>query len=209
MRIEPLGDEAYILRDLEVPPYRLAEYLNNLRPPGLVEATASYHTVGLYVDPNLFDPSILDVEVGLLPTSQVIHEIPVCFEMGEDLESAAVALQLDQARLIELFCGQTYTCFAIGFSPGFPYLGYLPPELQGLDRLPSPRLKVPAGSVAVTGDQAGIYPSDHAGGWQILGRTPLTLVDERTDYFPISAGHQVRFAPINRDEFEARRGKRL
>ena len=209
MQIEPMGEEAFILRKLPVSPYRLAEKLNWLKPAGLIEATACYETVALYVDPGTFVLESLRFDVSDGPQESVSHQIPVCFALGEDLESTASSLSLTVENLIDSFCAQPYRCFAIGFCPGFPYLGYLPKELQGVDRLPAPRLKVPAGSVAITRDQSGIYPSDHAGGWRILGRTPLTLVDASSDYFPILAGHQVSFAPIDRDEFEARRGERL
>ena len=65
---------------------------------------------------------------------------------------------------------------AIGFSPGFPYMGYLPSELCGVPRLESPRLRVEPGSVALTGRQTGIYTETRPGGWNLIGRTPLQLV---------------------------------
>ena len=78
--------------------------------------------------------------------------------------------------------------YAIGFVPGFPYLGYLPAELCGVGRLPSPRLRVEPGSVGLTGRQTGVYPLPRPAGWNILGRTPLTLVDVADGYFPIRVG---------------------
>lgn len=206
MKIEALGDSAYILRNLEQEPYLIARALNASPLPGLIEAVASYETVGLFVDPFTFDihsfslPKVLDIQ-------EKVHRIPVCYEMGEDLETAASALELSSAEVIELHSGIEYTCYALGFCPGFAYLGYLPEKLSGLPRLSSPRLRVPPGSVAITGRQTAVYPLERPGGWYLIGRTPLTLVAE--DYFPIEAGDKVTFYAISADEFETRQGERL
>lgn len=209
MRIEPLGDSAFILREIDSSPAALAEHLRNAKVPGLLEANASYQTVGLYVDPLLFEIASLEVDFQVSEKETVHHTIPVCFELGEDLSSCADELSLSSKDLTDMFCSQAYRCFAVGFCPGFPYLGYLPPRLSGLERLSSPRAIVPAGSVAVARDQVGIYPMNHPGGWRILGRTPLTISNTEADYYPISAGHEIRFIPVSRDEFETRRGQRL
>ena len=86
--------------------------------------------------------------------------------------------------MIALHGGTRYTVYAIGFCPGFPYLGYLPDELAGVPRLPAPRLRVEEGSVGLTGRQTGIYTEVRPGGWNIVGRTPLRLVDVACEYFP-------------------------
>ena len=99
--------------------------------------------------------------------------------------------------------------YAIGFVPGFPYLGYLPAELCGVGRLPSPRLRVEPGSVGLTGKQTGIYPLPRPGGWNILGRTPLTLVDVADGYFPLRVGDRVRFSRIDEAEYHRREGERI
>ncbi len=85
------------------------------------------------------------------------HVIPCCYELGPDL--ARVAEQTGRASdgVIRLHAGTEYVVYAIGFCPGFPYLGYLPPELSGVPRLSTPRLRVEAGSVGLTGRQTGIY----------------------------------------------------
>jgi len=100
--------------------------------------------------------------------------------------------------------GRDYTVFAIGFLPGFPYLGYLPEALCGLPRREAPRVRVPAGSVAIAGRQTGVYPAESPGGWYLLGRTPLRIVDVARGHFPIRAGDRVRFEPISPAEFDAR-----
>ena len=94
--------------------------------------------------------------------------------------------------MIRLHAETEYTVYAIGFCPGFPYLGYLPPRCAGC-RGWSPRLRVEAGSVGLTGRQTGIYTEARPGGWNLVGRTPLELVDVADGYFPLRTGDRVRF----------------
>ena len=102
-----------------------------------------------------------------------------------------------------------YTVCAIGFCPGFPYLGYLPDALCGVPRLPAPRLRVEAGSVGLTGRQTGIYTEPRPGGWNLIGQTPLELVDVAAGYFPLRTGDRVRFERIDQGEFRRLVGQRL
>jgi KipI family sensor histidine kinase inhibitor len=114
---------------------------------------------------------------------------------GEDLPAIAQTLGIDRERVIELHCAPTYTVAFMGFAPGFPYLIGLPPELE-LPRLVTPRVDVPAGSVAVAAAYCGIYPRSSPGGWNLLGRTDVTLFD--ADHHPpalLAPGDQVRFEP--------------
>ena len=209
MRIERLGDQGFILRDLACPPAALAKAAENVR--GVFEAVTSYDTVGVSAGPELELSDLEDLELTCVSvaTVPIRHSIPVCYALGEDLEEAAATLSLTTQEVIALHSGGSYTCAAIGFCPGFPYLAGLPPRLQGLPRRGSPRPRVEPGSVAITRDQAGIYPLPRPGGWTIVGRTPLVLVDVEQDYFPISAGDVIRFVPIDSEEFEARKGERL
>jgi len=129
--------------------------------------------------------------------------------MNYDLKSIAARLQLSEADVMQHHLDAVYTVYAIGFVPGFPYLGYLPAELSGLPRLAEPRLRVPAGSVGLTGRQTGIYPLERPGGWNILGRTPLELVNLEDEYFPLQVGDEVRFTRIDEAEYAQLAGERL
>jgi len=103
---------------------------------------------------------------------------------------------LSPERVIELHSAATYLVYFLGFSPGFPYLGGLPPELA-TPRLATPRKRTPAGSVAIGGSQAGVYPTDSPGGWRIIGRTPLRLFDAKASPPALLAmGDTVRFVPL-------------
>lgn len=214
MRIERLGESTLILRDLgEVPAHFWADRIRKLEREGVEDVVASYETVGVYFDPNVFDPAKagfdrISIEEGAQEGSQT-HRIPVCYELGEDLESVANGLGLSVEEVVALHTGARFRCFAVGFCPGFPYLGYLPDELSGVPRLDRPRTKTSPGSVGITGRQTGIYPLETPGGWPIIGRTPLEIVNVKDSYFPISPGDEIVFEPISFDEFESRKGTRL
>jgi inhibitor of KinA len=126
-------------------------------------------------------------------------EIPVRYggEFGPDLEDVARHARLSPERIVDLHASARYLVHFLGFSPGFPYLGGLPPELA-TPRLAVPRKLVPAGSVAIGGSHAGIYPMESPGGWRIIGRTPLRLFD--ADASPpalLAMGDRVRFIPVS------------
>jgi inhibitor of KinA len=137
------------------------------------------------------------------------HVVPCCYELGPDLARIAEYTGLTTEEVIRLHTCEEYIVYAIGFCPGFPYLGYLPKPLCGVPRLPSPRLRVEPGSVGLTGRQTGIYPLERPGGWNILGRTPLQLVDVEDGYFPIRAGDLVTFQRVDEAEFKKLQGHRL
>ena len=122
-----------------------------------------------------------------------MHEIPLRY--GDDLDKVAKKIGRTVEEVIHLHSSATYTVAAIGFSPGFPYLIGLPEELR-LPRLDTPR-PVSAGSVALAGDQAGIYPFDSQGGWHVIGQTSLTLFDPQNDSPSLLApGDQVKFTAV-------------
>ena len=135
-------------------------------------------------------------------------EIPVYYgpEVALDLEEISAQTSLSPTEVIRLHSETTYRVYAIGFSPGFAYLGSTPQALR-VNRKATPRLKVPQGSVALADNQTAIYPSSSPGGWQILGRTAQPLLDWSADRpTPFEVGDQVRFIPIERDEFLANGG---
>ena len=139
----------------------------------------------------------------------VAHRIPCCYELQLDLSRVAKHLELSTDEIVRLHSETEYTVYAIGFCPGFPYLGYLPDKLGGVPRLESPRPRVDVGSVGLTGRQTGIYTEARPGGWNIIGRTPLELVHVADGYFPIRTGDKVQFTRINESEFQRLLGQRL
>jgi KipI family sensor histidine kinase inhibitor len=131
-------------------------------------------------------------------------EIPVCYggEYGPDLERVATHAGRSAREVTTLHAGADYVVHAIGFSPGFPYLGGLPSELA-TPRRATPRPRVPAGSVGIGGTQTGIYPLESPGGWNLIGRTPRRLFDAaRTEPALLRAGDRVRFRAVEAGEYE-------
>src|SRR6266404_5564998 len=142
-------------------------------------------------------------EVQLAPPRSV--EIPVCYggEYGPDLNEVAEQNGLTPEQAIELHTSTEYRVYFLGFVPGFAYLGELPEQLV-TPRLATPRRKVPAGSVAIAGNQTGVYPFETPGGWRLLGRTQLAMFQaDRDGLSLLSLGDHVKFTPITRQQFEA------
>jgi inhibitor of KinA len=115
---------------------------------------------------------------------------------GEDLPLVAELTGLSPSQVIELHAGTEYDVFMLGFAPGFAYLGVVP-EAIVVPRRPSPRPRVPAGSVAIAGRQTAVYPVESPGGWNLVGRTELVLWDpSREPPALLAPGDRVRFVPI-------------
>ncbi len=132
-------------------------------------------------------------------------EIPVCYE-GEyapDLADVARHCGIAPAEVVQLHSAANYIVQAIGFAPGFPYLGGLPEKLF-TPRRPTPRVSVPAGSVGIGWRQTGVYPLATPGGWQLIGRTPLVLFRPQ-DKAPamLRVGDHVKFRALSREEYAA------
>jgi KipI family sensor histidine kinase inhibitor len=132
-----------------------------------------------------------------LPEARTL-EIPVVYggDDGPDLEAVAALNGHTPDEVVAIHSGAGYLVYFLGFSPGFPYLGGLP-ETIAAPRLETPRRRVPAGSVAIGGQQTGVYPTASPGGWRIIGRTPLRLFDPAGD--PpclLRMGDHVRFVPL-------------
>ena len=124
-------------------------------------------------------------------------EIPVHYggENGPDMDRICETSKLSLDGVIAKHSGQTYRVCMMGFIPGFTFLSPAPKELHH-PRLATPRAKVPAGSIGIANWQTGIYGLESPGGWQIIGRTPLSIFDaKRETPFLLNAGDRVRFIP--------------
>ena len=207
--IEPLGDQGLLARFCNEEAALAWSLAAREKLPAKWEIVASYRTVAVFAC--LTNQSRLELEerLGLIAPSNGasagrLIEIPCCYSLGPDLEEAAKALHTDGASLARMHAGAEYTVFAIGFVPGFPYMGWLTDGMSGLDRLPSPRTRVPAGSVGITGRQTGIYPAEVPGGWRLIGRTPCILADlteGESGWFALRPGDRVRFRQISEPDF--------
>jgi inhibitor of KinA len=147
--------------------------------------------------------SVLSVLEPRLNLPSRIVELPVCY--GEayalDLEAVVALTGLTSREIIRRHSEAEYVVRMLGFMPGFPYLAGLPTELQ-VPRKERPRLNVPAGSVAIAGNQAGVYPVVSPGGWQVIGRTPVRLFDPQSaSPSLLQAGDRVRFRQVSPSEY--------
>ncbi|MFP2768876.1 5-oxoprolinase subunit PxpB [Oceanisphaera sp. KMM 10153] len=183
----------------------------------LVDLVPSYTTLLVQFDPLTLDHGearalLQGLLAELIPVeeddSAPVRTLPVWYHpsVGPDLARLEQHTGLDTDRIIELHSGHCYRVFALGFAPGFAFMGTLPAPLE-LPRHDSPRPRVPAGSVAIAGRQTAVYPSVTPGGWNLLGRTPTRLFDPTSRQLSLlRAGDRVRFAPVDRAEFERQGG---
>ena len=218
-RILLLGDSALTIEfGNEIDPkinahaIAFAETIVGQRWSGIHDIIPTYRSVTVHFDPLQWESATLAKKLKTLPRREpdqaeppgILHEIPVLYgdEWGQDLEEVATFAGLQPAEAIALHASVLYRVYMLGFSPGFPYLGLVPGQLA-MPRRATPRTKVPAGSVGIADRQTGIYPTETPGGWQIIGRTPISLYRKtRTNTFLLKPGDRVRFKPIMRDEFD-------
>jgi KipI family sensor histidine kinase inhibitor len=147
--------------------------------------------------------SLSDYNDGTIALNSTHWDIPVCYdeEFAFDLNNLSKQVKLSTKEIIKLHSGVTYTVFFIGFLPGFLYLGGLDSKLY-LDRKSTPNLNISKGSVAIGGQQTGIYPQDSPGGWHIIGKTPIELFNpNQNSPCIINSGDKVKFVPISKKEF--------
>jgi inhibitor of KinA len=181
---------------------------------GIIEIVPTYRSLLILYDPLILSIGELKervegVEEGLARFSfpeGKLTRIPAVYggSFGPDLEGVAEYLRISPEEVVRLHCSRPYLIYMIGFMPGFPYMGELPGALV-TPRLKTPRLSVPAGSVAIAQKQTGIYPVESPGGWKIIGRTPVKLFDpEKAPPALLQTGDYVEFYPVTEREFQER-----
>ncbi len=184
--------------------------------PAYCSLTVHYDVVALYDErtsafENLkqFLQTLLQNDDCATPLEQRLIRIPVCFAspFAPDLESLAEQKNLSVADFVQIFITTTYTVYMIGFLPGFAYMGKVDSRIAA-PRKSSPRQNVEAGSVGIAGEQTGIYPLDSPGGWNIIGRTPLSLFNKaEKNPVRLRPGDSVTFYPITENEFADHPGR--
>lgn len=202
----------------------LQQFIHQLFIPGFIETVPAYCTLTVYYNPLAVVKAIPESENNIakwmtnylqnqlsnwqpgdyLSFKKSSIEIPVCYddEYGLDINEVAQYHQTTKEAIVGLHTSHTYHVYMMGFSPGFPYMGILSDNLA-TPRKKQPQLNVPAGSVAIAGNQTGVYPLQSPGGWNIIGRTPLKLFDkQKTNPFLLNTGDEVKFVSITKQEFE-------
>ena len=188
------------------------ERIKELQLEGIIELVPTYCALLVEYDAMLYSYSEIcniiepTLEEGMTNTTNelvTVVEVPTVYggEFGPDLSFVASHNHLSEAEVISIHSGTDYLVYMLGFIPGFTYLGGMDPRIA-TPRLSSPRTLIPAGSVGIAGEQTGTYPSDSPGGWQIIGRTPVTMYDmSKAQAALLNAGDYVRYVPIDESEF--------
>jgi KipI family sensor histidine kinase inhibitor len=217
IRFLPCGDTALTVQfgetidaQLNAQVLALAEKLDAARLPGVIELVPTFRSLTIHFDPRAMTMTTLQQRANVLLSASLrgsvesrVFTVPVCYDaaFGLDLDDVSALTGLSVADVIARHSARTYHVYSIGFLPGFPYLGDLGEELV-LPRRPTPRLKVPTGSVAIAMAMTGVYPLESPGGWHILGRTPVPLFDIQQD--PPSLlrpGDKVKFTPVSAETY--------
>ena len=182
----------------------------NGRIDGILNCTPSYNKLIINFDLNLtnakkilnFLQSIDFSKLSLVLESNT-WTIPICYDFGIDLNDISRKLKIDKNEIIKIHSQTTFYIYMIGFVPGHPFMGDLDSMLY-LNRLETPRVKVPAGSIGIIEKFCNIYPYESPGGWNIIGRTPIKVFNNKNETQPclLSPGDIVNFKPISKKEFD-------
>jgi KipI family sensor histidine kinase inhibitor len=143
-----------------------------------------------------------------IQTGKVI-ELPAYYsvESGIDLARIAKHASLSIEQVIALHQAQAYQVYAIGFAPGFAYLGDVD-ERIAMPRLATPRLKVPKGAIAIADRQTAVYPEQSPGGWNIIGLCPVDMFNSKAEpHMPVAVGDTVKFVAISKEQYLKLGGK--
>ncbi len=179
--------------------------------PGLIETMPTFRSLTVFFEPLVTTRAaliealqpLIDAAGAAAPMPGRCWRLPVCYEgdAGPDLAHTARTIGATVDELVALHSGAEYRVDMLGFLPGFPFMGGVPARLH-LPRRSQPRVRVPAGSVAVAGGLAAIYPWESPGGWHLLGLCPVPLFDaRRAAPALLEVGDLVRFAPVGTADY--------
>ncbi|WP_410669654.1 5-oxoprolinase subunit B family protein [Amycolatopsis sp. cmx-4-68] len=199
VRLLPCGRRAVLVETGDVLGFQAA--VTELALPGVEELVPAARTLLVRFDPAVTDTDRLGavlrqvspVDTAVAEAGEVV--LPVVYD-GEDLADVAAETGLSVASLVERHTAGAYVSAFCGFAPGFAYLSGSDPVLH-VARRPTPRTRIPAGSVAIAGEYSAVYPSASPGGWRLLGRTAAPVWDvERDPPNLLPPGTKVRFEAV-------------
>ena len=190
--------------------HHVREEVSNGSLNGILNYTPSYNKLIINFDLEKINSSqIIDflrsIDFSQLNLSQNSKKwtIPVCYDFEMDLENMSKTLKMNKGEIINIHLNTNFFVYMVGFIPGHPFMGDLNSKLF-LNRLKTPRVKIPAGSVGIVEKFCNVYPYQSPGGWHIIGRTPTKLFDKKNETSPclFSPGDSVKFKSISKEEFE-------
>ena len=176
---------------------------------GILNCIPSYNKLIINFDLKIINSKkifnfINSVDFAKLNLNQAQKEwtIPICYDLEMDLTNMSKELKIDKNEMIKNHSETVFFIYMVGFVPGHPFMGDLDPKMF-LDRLKTPRVKVPEGAVGIVEKFCNIYPYESPGGWNIIGRTPIKLFNSKNETHPclLSPGDIVKFKPITKKEF--------
>ena len=189
-------------------------YFNNLRDSnflGITNITPSYNKLVISFDLKLTSYAKLKKQVENLELKKInnsknnLIKIPVCCaeEFALDIKRLQKLLKINEAKIYETFFSKNYYCYMTGFIAGMPFLGDMDKSLFA-KRLETPRVKVPKNSIGITEQFCNIYTFESPGGWNIIGKTPVDIFDNKNNTEPnlINPGDTISFYPISKLEYE-------
>ncbi len=189
-------------------------YFNNLRDSnflGITNITPSYNKLVISFDLKLTSFAKLKKQVENLElkknnnSKNNLIKIPVCCveEFALDIKRLQKLLKINEAKIYETFFSKNYYCYMTGFIAGMPFLGDMDKSLFA-KRLETPRVKVPKNSIGITEQFCNIYTFESPGGWNIIGKTPVDIFDNKKNNEPnlINPGDTISFYPISKLEYE-------
>ena len=184
--------------------------LQKLNLKGVTNITPSYNKLIISYDLSIINfqdlkEKIKDLKLKETETKETkIIKIPICLdeEFSLDLNRLSEKLKIEKDNIIQSFLNKEYFCYMTGFIAGMPFLGDIDSKIR-LQRLETPRVKVPKGSVGITEQFCNIYTFESPGGWNIIGNTPIKVFDKFNESNPliINPGDRVTFYKINKDEY--------
>lgn len=225
-KIVALGDKAVLAEFAETLDLavnlriqRLAKAIEQRRLPWVRDVVPALASLAIHFDRGKLRrgsaPAVLaaqlidDCLAGELPDLDALTravELPVCYDerFAPDLQEVAERCSLTPAQIVEKHANSAHRVLMVGFVPGHPYIGGLDPAVS-VPRRPTPRARVPTGSIAIANAQTVVYPYPTPSGWSVIGRTPERIFDvARKPAAMMAPGDRVRFVPIGVAEFERR-----
>jgi len=189
-------------------------YFNNLRDSnflGITNITPSYNKLVISFDLKLTSYAKLKKQVENLELKKKnnsknnLIKIPVCCaeEFALDIKRLQKLLKINEEKIYETFFSKNYYCYMTGFIAGMPFLGDMDKSLFA-KRLETPRVKLPKNSIGITEQFCNIYTFESPGGWNIIGKTPVDIFDNKKNTEPnlINPGDTISFYPISKLEYE-------
>ncbi len=221
-RYLPLGDSAFTVelpelsgaegaRHIQVIRTRVQDAIDQGVLSGIIDVISAVRSLTICIDPLKADISIIETNIkniinGPIDKAATIGRqwsFPACYqgEYAPDLEEIATRAGITPDEVIKIHSAPIYDVLLIGFLPGFPFMSEINSILQ-FPRRKEPRLKVPAGSVAIANTQTAIYPWESPGGWHLLARCPVSLFDPAWDQPSLlSPGDRVKFDPVTINDY--------